>query len=91
MRLLIGHRIKSARIMAGYSLRELSEALNGIISHTAISKYEKGVLMPDSQVLILLAKALNVKTDYFLRSQTVEISNLEFRKKVISHRKKQMP
>jgi len=79
--MLIGHRIKSARIMAGYSLRELSKALNGIISHTAISKYEKGVLMPDSKVLILLSKALNVKTDYFLRPQTVEISNIEFRKK----------
>jgi Zn-dependent peptidase ImmA (M78 family)/DNA-binding XRE family transcriptional regulator len=77
----IGNRIKSARMLAGLSLRELSDALNGIVSHNAISKYEKGEMMPDSKVLIALSQALDVKTDYFLRPQTVEISNIEFRKK----------
>jgi Zn-dependent peptidase ImmA (M78 family)/DNA-binding XRE family transcriptional regulator len=77
----IGNRIKSARMLAGLSLRELSEILNGIVSHNAISKYEKGEMMPDSKVLIALSQALDVKTDYFLRPQTIEISNIEFRKK----------
>lgn len=81
MKAQIGNRIKSARLLAGLSLRELSNALNGIVSHNAISKYEKGEMMPDSKVLIALSKALDVKTDYFLRPQTVEISNIEFRKK----------
>lgn len=81
MKAQVGHRIKSARMLAGLSLRELSKALNGIVSHNAISKYEKGEMMPDSNVLIALSKALDVKTDYFLRPQTVEISNIEFRKK----------
>jgi len=77
----IGNRIKSARMLAGLSLRELSVALNGVVSHNAISKYEKGEMMPDGKVLLALSQALDVKTDYFLRPQTVEISNIEFRKK----------
>jgi Zn-dependent peptidase ImmA (M78 family) len=77
----VGNRIKSARLLAGLSLRELSVALNGVVSHNAISKYEKGEMMPDSKVLISLSSVLNVKTDYFLRTQTVEISHIEFRKK----------
>lgn len=81
MKAQIGNRIKSARLLAGLSLRELVNALDGIVSHNAISKYEKGEMMPDSKVLIALSKALDVKTDYFLRPQTVEISNIEFRKK----------
>jgi Zn-dependent peptidase ImmA (M78 family)/DNA-binding XRE family transcriptional regulator len=81
MKAQVGNRIKSARLLAGLSLRELAKSLNGIISHNAISKYEKGEMMPDSKVLIALSKALDVKTDYFLRPQTVEISNIEFRKK----------
>jgi Zn-dependent peptidase ImmA (M78 family)/DNA-binding XRE family transcriptional regulator len=81
MNVQIGIRIKSARRLAGLSLRELSNALDGIVSHNAISKYEKGEMMPDGKVLIALSKVLDVKTDYFLRPQSVEISNIEFRKK----------
>jgi transcriptional regulator with XRE-family HTH domain len=81
MKSQIGIRLKSARLLAGLSLRELSEALNGLVSHNAISKYEKGEMMPDSKVLLAISSALNVKTDYFLRTQTVEISQIEFRKK----------
>lgn len=81
MKAQIGNRIKSARLLAGLSLRELANALDGIVSHNAISKYEKGEMMPDSKVLIALSKVLDVKTDYFLRPHTVEISNIEFRKK----------
>jgi Zn-dependent peptidase ImmA (M78 family)/DNA-binding XRE family transcriptional regulator len=77
----IGNRIKSARILAGLSLRELSEALEGIVSHNAISKYEKGEMMPDSKILIALSRVLDVKTEYFLRPQAIEINHIEFRKK----------
>jgi Zn-dependent peptidase ImmA (M78 family)/DNA-binding XRE family transcriptional regulator len=81
MKVQVGNRIKSARLLSGLSLRELANDLNGIVSHNAISKYEKGQMLPDSKVLIALSKALNVKTDYFLRPNTVEISKIEFRKK----------
>lgn len=81
MQVQIGNRIKSARILAGLSLRELSSELEGIVSHTAISKYEKGELIPDSRILIALSNALNVRTDYFLKPNNIEISKIEFRKK----------
>lgn len=80
MKTLIANRIKSARVLSGYSLRELADKMDGIISHNAISKYEKAEMMPDSKVLTALSKALNVKTDYFSRPQNVVIENIEFRK-----------
>ena len=54
MKILFGQRIKSARIMAGLSLRELSNLLEGLVSHNAISKYERGEMLPDSKILYQL-------------------------------------
>ncbi|MDD4970412.1 MAG: XRE family transcriptional regulator [Paludibacter sp.] len=81
MKDIIAKRIKSARNLAGFSLRELSDKMDGIVSHNAIKKYEMGVMMPDSKVLLALATALKVKTDYFFRPYEVSIENIEFRKK----------
>ncbi len=81
MKQIVAKRIKSARALAGFSLRELSQKMNDIVSHNAIKKYEKAEMMPDSKVLIALSEALAVKTDYFFRPYTVEIDNIEFRKK----------
>lgn len=81
MKDIIAKRIKSARTIAGYSLRELSEKMEGIVSHTAIKKYEEGKMMPESKVLIALSKALNVKSDYFFKPFEVNIENIEFRKR----------
>lgn len=81
MKDIVAKRIKSARNLAGLSLRELSDKMVGIVSHNAIKKYEMGLMMPDSKVLIALANALHVKTDYFFRPYEVSIENIEFRKK----------
>lgn len=81
MKNIISKRIKSARILAGLSYRELAEKLNPPVSHTLISRYEKEEITPGSDVLIALGRALNVKPDYFLMPFTVEIENIEFRKK----------
>jgi Zn-dependent peptidase ImmA (M78 family)/transcriptional regulator with XRE-family HTH domain len=81
MKTEFGNRIKSARLLAGLSLRELASLLEGRVSHTAINKFEKGELMPDAKVLTALARLLNVNTDYFLRPKTVEITKIEFRKR----------
>jgi Zn-dependent peptidase ImmA (M78 family) len=81
MKDIIAKRIKSARNLAGFSLRELSDKMVGIVSHNAIKKYEMGLMMPDSKVLLALANALNVKTDYFFRPYEVSIENIEFRRK----------
>jgi Zn-dependent peptidase ImmA (M78 family) len=51
------------------------------VSKQAISKYEKGLINPGSEVLLALSHALEVKVDYFFRPSSFAISGLEFRKK----------
>ena len=76
-------RLVNARKIRCMSQRDLCNALQGQISPAAIEKYEKGLMMPSSSVLLLLSKALNMKLDYFFRPFTVAIdtSKFEFRKK----------
>ena len=81
MKELFGKRLKSARLRAALSQDRLVEKMGGIISKNAIAKYERGEMMADSKVLLNLAKALNVKPDYFFRPFTVEVGQVEFRKK----------
>lgn len=81
MKEIFEKRLKSARIAAGFSLDTLVAKMDRMVSKNAISKYEKGEMMPDSEVIIALAKALNVKTDYFFREFNVAIEKVEFRKK----------
>ncbi len=76
---MFGERLLRARKTSGLSLRALAENVG--VSQTAINKYEKGLLTPDSTMLIKLAKALNVKAGYFLRSNTLELEKPEYRKK----------
>lgn len=76
---VLGKRIERARKTSGLSLRALGEAIG--VSQTAVNKYEKGLLTPDSTMLIKLAKALNVKVSYFMRSTTLELEKPEYRKK----------
>lgn len=82
-------RLKSARVMSGLSQGELVERIGDLVSKNAISKYEKGEMMPNSVVLIALAKALGVKTDFFYREFSVAIENIEFRKRSKLGKKKE--
>lgn len=74
-------RLRQARLMRGLSLEKLSQSLTSTVTKQAINKYEKGLMKPDSRVLIALAEALEVKIDYFYRPFTVEVDKVEFRKK----------
>lgn len=77
---MIGERLKLARSAAGLSLRELESALAGLVSAQAIGKYERNEMMPGSEVLIALARGLNVSEDYLLREASAELVGVEFRK-----------
>lgn len=68
--------------MRNFSLRELAEAAGNAVSHTALAKYEDGVMLPGSDVLIELSKALVQPVDYFFRPFTIELEGVRFRKKV---------
>lgn len=75
-------RLVNARKIRCMSQRELCAQLDGKVSSTAIEKYEKAQMMPSSDVLIMLARVLGFKMDYFYRPFTVSIDtdSFEFRK-----------
>lgn len=75
---MIGERIKQARKATGLSLRTLADRAG--VSAMAISKYETGKSTPSSGVLLSLAKALGVRTEYFFRPVKVELQEVEYRK-----------
>jgi Zn-dependent peptidase ImmA (M78 family)/DNA-binding XRE family transcriptional regulator len=70
---MLGQRIKQARIGKGLSLRGLAEKTGNYVSAQVIHKYELGKAMPGSDVLIHLAKALDVKVEYFFRPESVQV------------------
>lgn len=77
---LFAERLKNARLMAGFTLQELSEAMHGYVSKQALNKYELGENVPGEDVVQKLCKALNVRPDYFRRERKVVLEGLEFRK-----------
>jgi Zn-dependent peptidase ImmA (M78 family)/DNA-binding XRE family transcriptional regulator len=69
--------------MAGLSQEELSSRMGGKVTKQAISKYEKGLMMPEaSTTLIALSDALAVPVDYFFRTVSREHLELYYRKRV---------
>ena len=75
----IGARLRAARVRAQMSQRALAEKVG--ISHTAISKYERGLDVPGSEVLIRLAQVLGVKVEYFFRPSVVTVTMPVYRRK----------
>jgi Zn-dependent peptidase ImmA (M78 family)/DNA-binding XRE family transcriptional regulator len=76
---MIGERIKRARVAAGLSLRDAGAA--AALSATAVSKFETGKLVPASDTLLRLAKALGVRVEFFLRPETARLEAPEYRKR----------
>src|SRR5262245_45303384 len=76
-------RLKSARKMKGWSLQQLADSIALAITKQALHKYESGTMKPTGDVLIALSKALDVKPDYFLKESSVELPEVQFRKKAI--------
>ncbi len=77
---MIGARLKLARAAAGLSLRDLVNKLDGRVSAQALSKYERDHMMPSSNVLLALSKALDVSPEYLLSQRDIALSGIEFRK-----------
>lgn len=77
---MFGERLKLARKKSGFSLRNLSEALNGNVSAQSIGKYERGEMMPSSGILMQLTNVLDVSLEYLMSEQVAELKEVEFRK-----------
>ena len=78
---MLADRLKLARKKTGLSLRDLSAAIDELVTAQAIGKYERGESTPSSGVLLALAKALNVSLTYLFDTQEVSLAGVEFRTK----------
>src|SRR5262249_50658704 len=58
--LMNGERVRLARKRAGLSLRGLAKEMGDLVTAQAIGKYERNEMIPSSEVLIALGKALSV-------------------------------
>src|SRR5690606_8376114 len=76
----LAERLKSARLMNGLSLQGLADSIGNRVTKQALSKYEQGQVIPDSDMIGILAEALNVRPDYFHVSTAIEFGEIEFRK-----------
>jgi Zn-dependent peptidase ImmA (M78 family)/DNA-binding XRE family transcriptional regulator len=74
---MIGERIKTAREAAGWNQRQLAEKAG--ISAMAISKYERDESVPSSKVLLAVAQALGLRTEYFFRKTEVKLEQVDYR------------
>jgi len=73
-------RLRTARLMNGYSLQELSDKIENMVSKQSLNKYEKSEVVPDTEKVEKLAAALNVKPSFFYRAPKVTLGELSFRK-----------
>jgi len=94
----IGKNLKRIRLLKKLSLKDAGKLLN--MSAQAISKYEKGNILPNSQKLILFANAYNVKVldllksyiapemkfNAFRKRQRLRGANLELLKEIIQNK-----
>jgi Zn-dependent peptidase ImmA (M78 family)/DNA-binding XRE family transcriptional regulator len=76
---MFSERLVRARSAAGLSMQALAKSVG--LSANMIKKYEHGDSMPSSDSLLKLAKALSVRVEYFFRPVTVELSQIEYRKR----------
>lgn len=76
---MIGERVKRARAAAGLSMQALGDLIG--VSANMVKKYEHSESMPSSTVLLKLALALNVRTEFFFRPSVVTLANVEYRKR----------
>ena len=75
------NRIKQLRLARGLSLDELADAMGGIVTKQAISKYELGTSSPRAPVLNQLAQALGVKAMELWAAPSFSVKFLGYRKK----------
>ena len=66
----IGSKIKEFRLLAGYTQKTLADALH--ITDKAVSKWERGICLPDVTLLPKLALLLDVDADGLIAKNTKE-------------------
>ena len=77
---IFADRFKSARLRNGLSLQDLANKLDNKVTRQALHRYEKGDVVPDSEMIALLSSAMDVRPDYFFRNTQIELGKIEYRK-----------
>ena len=85
---MIGSNIKKYRLLSGLSMRDLASKIN--VSHQTIKKIEDGNITPNSNRLIQIAKALNVRiSDLVYTYEVPSLKFVNFRKNTSLNKKKE--
>jgi Zn-dependent peptidase ImmA (M78 family)/transcriptional regulator with XRE-family HTH domain len=80
MQATMGDRLKMFRLARALSLDELAAATGGVVTKQAISKYERGLMVPSPRVLNAFGRVFGVKTAELLASPSVDVQVLAFRR-----------
>lgn len=75
---ILPYRLKLIRKLRGMSMDMLVSRIDGIVSKMAISKYERGVMLPSNDVLSRIASACGVTVDFFNQDH-VDIGKISYR------------
>lgn len=76
---VIGDNIRKNRLKNNLTTRDLAQKIG--VSHTAVNKFEKGLLSPNKQMIRKMARIFKVRTQKLVldTSTLVDIKNIEFR------------
>jgi len=77
---IISKRIRQYRLARGMSLDDLAASMGGIVSKMALSKYERGLMLPTNRVTEAIAKVLNVKMIDLLSAPDFKVEFMGYRK-----------
>lgn len=75
---IFAYRLKSIRLMNGFSQQQVANAVG--VSKQLISQYEHAQKNPDSTTLIALSGFFNKPSGYFYRPLKIKLNEVEFRK-----------
>jgi len=78
---MVGQKIRQYRLLKQLSLEDLTLKLRGQISKMTISKYERSIINPSEQNLVLIAGALDVPVELLLVPSQFKFNLLSFRTK----------
>ena len=76
---VIGENIKKNRLKNQLSTRDLAKIIG--VSHTAVNKYEKGILSPNKKMIRKMARIFKVKTQKLVTdiSTQIDIKDIRYR------------
>ena len=74
---MFGERLRRFRVARSMSLRDLEDAIDGLVSSQTLSKYEHGELQPTAITLNRIASALGVKPSQLLGDPSCDIETNE--------------